>query len=101
MGMARDLASTCRVLADPAKVPITLVYSHFIYGLTALAGTPFGGYLIHEYQAGGDNGIDMKSTFSIPMIAGRTFAENLARHCQQEMQMLPTFLPALFAAEYH
>jgi hypothetical protein len=87
---------------DPANVPITLTYDHFVYGSTLLDGTPFGGFLLHEYAAQPEGaGIIMKSTFRIPTLAGMPFAQALAAHCVQEMQFLQYFVPSLFAAEYH
>ena len=86
--------------ADPAKIPIQPTHERFLYGRTYLAGTPFGGYLVHEYSADGPTGILMKSTFRIPIVVGTTFATALGGHCQQEMQFLQYFLPALFAREH-
>jgi hypothetical protein len=85
---------------DPSQVSITPTYRHYLYGGTLLDPTPFGGYLVHEYQALGESGIVMKSTFRIPAIAGADFAQALGDHCIQEMQFLQYFLPALFAKEY-
>jgi hypothetical protein len=86
---------------DPAMVPVPLTYDHYVYGSTMLGGTPFGGFLLHEYVANDGGGITMKSTFRLPSLAGMPFAEALAAHCTQEMQFLQYFVPALFAAEYH
>ena len=85
--------------ANPKDVPQPLTYNHFVYGFTRLAGTPFGGYLLHEYRDVAD-GIEMKSTFVVPLLIGREFVFDLAHHCQQEMQMFSYFLPRFFAAEY-
>ncbi|MDD9947383.1 MAG: hypothetical protein OXU20_40465 [Myxococcales bacterium] len=85
---------------EPSGVPVPLTYEHFVYGSTALTGTPFGGFLLHEYDADPDGGIMMKSTFEIPSLAGMPFAESLADHCQQEMQFLQYFVPGLFELEY-
>jgi hypothetical protein len=68
---------------------------------TTLTGTPFGGFLLHEYANNPERGgIDMKSTFRLPVLAGMPFAEALAAHCIQEMQFLQYFVPAVFAVEY-
>jgi len=85
---------------DPAAVTITPTYTHYLYGGTLLDPTPFGGYLVHEYQARDESGIVMKSTFRIRAITGQAFAQALGEHCIQEMQFLQYFLPTLFAQEY-
>jgi hypothetical protein len=86
---------------DPAQVPLMRTYTNFLYGQTNLDGTPFGGFLVHEYEAlpqGG--GIRMKSTFRLPWLAGDPFAKALGEHCIQEMQFLQYYLPRLFAKEF-
>ena len=86
---------------SPANLPFELTYEHFVYGSTMLSGTPFGGFLLHEYDNDVDRGgINMKSTFRLPALAGMPFAEALAAHCIQEMQFLQYFLPGVFEAEY-
>lgn len=95
-----DAATTLNIgWLDPTKVPIPLTYERFIYGSTNLNGTPFGGFLVHEYAAA-EGGITMKSTFRIPSLSGAPFAQALGRHCIQEMQFLQYYLPGLFAREY-
>jgi hypothetical protein len=86
---------------SPANLPIELTYKHFVYGSTMLSPTPFGGFLLHEYDDDPElGGIHMKSTFRLPALAGMPFAEALAAHCTQEMQFLQYFVPEVFAAEY-
>lgn len=86
---------------SPANLPVELTYDHFVYGSTMLSGTPFGGFLLHEYANDPERGgINMKSTFRLPALAGMPFAEALAAHCIQEMQFLQYFLPAVFVEEY-
>jgi hypothetical protein len=86
---------------SPTNLPIALTYDHFVYGSTMLSPTPFGGFLLHEYANDPERGgINMKSTFRLPALAGMEFAEALAAHCTQEMQFLQYFVPAVFAEEY-
>jgi hypothetical protein len=85
---------------DPAQIPVQRTYTNFIYGQTNLDGSPFGGFLVHEYEARPNGGIRMKSMFRLPWLAGDVFAKALGEHCIQEMQFLQYYLPRLFAKEY-
>jgi hypothetical protein len=54
---------------DPANVPITLTYDHFVYGSTMLDGTPFGGFLLHEYAAQPEGWYAIRSSAGSPLRA--------------------------------
>jgi hypothetical protein len=55
---------------DPANVPIPLTYDHFVYGSTMLDGTPFGGFLLHEYAAQPEGWYAIRSSAGSPLRAG-------------------------------